>query len=96
MIPYQEWLDGRIISQGEAEISKLQSWIRDRGKSALEYIRQKNIQEDHFIYAVKFYNLDGELSKVKFYGMALNDVNFDEVSTIRNCVVYALHKGTSY
>ena len=95
-VAYAEWFNGCVVNNGDAEISVVQSWIKDRGKSAVEYVKKNNIQADHFIYAAKFYSITGELIKVSFYAMQMEDKYFDEIAMMRDCVVYALHKGTSY
>lgn len=50
-------------------------------------------EEDHVVYGLKVYAEDGSLDCVKFYLKPMSDEEFQkDVATLKNCVVYAVHK----
>ena len=88
--------NGEITRMGVAPVRTIQNWIKDRGREAVEIVREHGIKAEHVVYAAKYYGDDGELEKVSFYCKPMTESEFEDILAIRDCIVYALHKGTAY
>lgn len=90
-IPYTKTSADGDKDFGEIAETNIPSCLAELRQVAIRY--QKYTNADHVIYGRKVYSIDGTLSEMKFYMLALCDKDFNErVNRCPGDVFYCVHK----
>ena len=80
-----------LINFGQMPIMDVAKHLKKFERQASRVLRQTN--SDHVVYGLKTYDEHDSLECVKFYMIAMSDEDFQkDIATLKNCIVYALHK----
>lgn len=92
-VKWSQYTDQGLVNFGQMPIRDVPKTLREFSQGAKELLDKTGA--DHVVYGLKVYDENGELEAVKFYQLPMDDATFDkDVATLKNCTVYALHKGT--
>ena len=93
-VDWQQWSDAGLVGFGQMPVKNVAARLREFSQEAKKILDKTGA--DHVVYGLKVYGEDGELETVKFYLFPMDDATFDkDVASMKNCTVYALHKGTA-
>ena len=80
-----------LINFGQMPITDITKHLNRLEGQASKVLKETN--SDHVVYGLKIYDENGSLECIKFYMIAMFDEEFQKnVATLKNCIVYALHK----
>lgn len=90
-IKWYQYGDTGLINFGQMPVSSASKELQKFEREAVELLNKSGA--DHVVYGLRICAGDGELGCVKFYMKMMSDEDFqNDVATLRNCVVYAVHK----
>lgn len=90
-VGWSRWSDAGMVEFGQGPLNKLEESIREFEQEAKKVLEDTGA--DHVVYAVKYYDDNGELDEIRFYMIPMNDEEFDkDVASKPGIRVYALHK----
>ena len=93
-VKWMQWGQAGMVGHGVMTLADAEKELKKFEQKAKELLDQTGA--DHVVYGVKKYNADGELIDVRFYLEPMDDARFEaDVATMKNAMVYALHKGTN-
>lgn len=93
-VKWSQYTDQGMVNFGQMPIRDVPKTLREFSQGAKELLDKTGA--DHVVYGLKVYDENGELEAVKFYQLPMDDATFDkDVATLKNCTVYALHKGST-
>lgn len=89
-IKWTQWGTQGCIDAGQMPISNIPETLRKFEKEAHALL--KNVGADHVIYGWKQYDDNGNLEKVSFYMLPMDDDEFNSRIQKLGGQIYALHK----
>lgn len=90
-VRWSRWTDAGMVEFGQGPLNKLEESIREFEQDAKKVLEDTGA--DHVVYAVKYYDDNGELDEIRFYMIPMTDEEFQkDVAGKPGIRVYALHK----
>lgn len=90
-VRWSHWADQGMTEFGQGPLNKLEESIQEFEREARKVMDETGA--DHVVYAVKYYDDDGELDEIRFYMIPMSDEEFQkDVAGKPGIRVYALHK----
>jgi len=90
-VRWSHWTDAGMVEFGQGPLNKLEESIREFEQDAKKVLEDTGA--DHVVYAVKYYDDNGELDEIRFYMIPMTDEEFQkDVAGKPGIRVYALHK----
>ena len=90
-VKWYQYGENGLIDFGQMPLENVADELRKFEKQALETLKETGA--DHVVYGLKVYGEDGYTDCVKFYMKPMsNDDFYNDVATLKNCIVYAVHK----
>lgn len=91
-VHWSQWGECGMIDAGQMPVRDVQKHLQRFETEAADLLETSGA--DHVVYATKEYNGE-ELDNVKFYLLPMTEKKFEErVASLKNIVVYALHRRT--
>lgn len=90
-VKWTQWDRNGLVTYGTIHVKDIGSKLRDFEIEAKKVLADTGA--DHVLYAVKFYDKDDNLVNIHFHMYPMTDREYDaRVASMRNVVVYALHR----
>lgn len=90
MVACMEWNEAGARFVGYQRMDKVMANLRKLEAEARKLLNETGCK--HVVYGRKIYDESGSVKEVRYYMVPMDDERFEEVSKLRNSMVFAVHK----